>query len=251
MKFTQDLFSLLRSLIFFRRWTAPRSDGGSRVTGYSIELLDCGSCSTTETPEQCRGLPGSEWRRVYYGRSKEYTVSKLAPATAYRLRLAALNHNGQRSVQYSCHQQTIAFYDIIFTICVLYVDKKRYQLCILYNLENNTSYYLHSEWSHELACATFGVPPPQPAPPTLECADVTSLTLTWPRVCPTHSYILRMEEPLNGHGFIAVYRGSDNSFQANSLRRNSDYKFKVKNVKQAYCGKFSVYRPVSSSGVPY
>uniref|UniRef100_A0A6A7G3P9 Fibronectin type-III domain-containing protein 3A-like isoform X1 n=1 Tax=Hirondellea gigas TaxID=1518452 RepID=A0A6A7G3P9_9CRUS len=169
------------------KWVSPRDDGGARITGHVLELMESTGCAAdcsnngAATDDGYTRATGAahQWREVYRGRGREFTVNKLTPATGYRLRIAAVNQNGP------------------------------------------------SDWSPELVCTTCGVPPSQPHVPSLERAAVNGLTLAWPRNCPTESYILKMEDSLNGYGFMPVYRGPENVYSCTGLRRNSDYKFRL------------------------
>lgn len=84
-----------------------------------------------------------------------------------------------------------------------------------------------SEWSPEAVASTSGVVPPQPAPPTLESASVTSLTLGWNKRPTDETFTLQMEDALNDYGFRPVYFGPETRFECQGLRRNADYKFRV------------------------
>ncbi|XP_076062966.1 miles to go isoform X2 [Oratosquilla oratoria] len=66
-----------RSYILLR-WAAAK-ENGSKITAYCLEL-----CSV-----------GSEWREVFRGKGKQYTVNKLQPQTTYRVRLFAINEHGK------------------------------------------------------------------------------------------------------------------------------------------------------------
>ncbi|KAG7174397.1 Fibronectin type-III domain-containing protein 3a-like [Homarus americanus] len=84
-----------------------------------------------------------------------------------------------------------------------------------------------SEYSPECVAWTNGVVPSQPAPPVLEQASVTSLSLGWIKRPMEELYTLQMEDSLNSYGFIAVYSGPETRFTCHDLRRNADYKFRL------------------------
>ncbi|XP_071530089.1 fibronectin type-III domain-containing protein 3A-like isoform X6 [Panulirus ornatus] len=84
-----------------------------------------------------------------------------------------------------------------------------------------------SEYSPETIAYTSGVVPSQPAPPALELATVTSLSLGWTRKPMEETFTLQMEDSLNGYGFRPVYNGRDTRFTCQGLRRNADYKFRL------------------------
>lgn len=84
-----------------------------------------------------------------------------------------------------------------------------------------------SEYSPEAIAYTSGVVPSQPAPPVLEQASVTSLSLGWTKRPMEETYTLQMEDSLNGYGFRPVYNGRDTRVTCPGLRRNADYKFRL------------------------
>ncbi|XP_066978126.1 fibronectin type-III domain-containing protein 3a isoform X2 [Macrobrachium rosenbergii] len=84
-----------------------------------------------------------------------------------------------------------------------------------------------SEFSAESMACTSGSVPPQPPPPNLEHASVTSLSLSWVKRPEDQYFTLQMEDSLNGYGFRPVYNGHETHYICQGLRRNADYKFRL------------------------
>ncbi|CAG7731816.1 unnamed protein product [Allacma fusca] len=85
-----------------------------------------------------------------------------------------------------------------------------------------------SRYSSTVQVMTAGSPPSQPAPPTLTEAGGTYLTLEWKCRPTDDEYTLQMEDPSTGHGFLCVYNGNAPHYTCIALRRNTQYKFRVK-----------------------
>ncbi|CAH2066329.1 unnamed protein product, partial [Iphiclides podalirius] len=83
------------------------------------------------------------------------------------------------------------------------------------------------EWSDEFAGWTMGAPPPAPAPPALVRTAADSLALAWERQAD-EEFTLQMDEVARGHGFLPVYTGTECSYDCTSLRRASDYRFRLR-----------------------
>lgn len=75
---------------------------------------------------------------------------------------------------------------------------------------------------------TAGSPPTQPAPPTCSEAGVKYLSLEWIDRETDDEYTLQMEDPATGHGFLPVYNGSAPHYLCIGLKRNSQYRFRVR-----------------------
>ncbi|XP_046676648.1 fibronectin type-III domain-containing protein 3A isoform X2 [Homalodisca vitripennis] len=85
-----------------------------------------------------------------------------------------------------------------------------------------------SDWSDEVVFCTSDSPPTAPAPPVLQEAGVTSLTLGWEQRPVDDEFTLQMDDRDTGHGFLPVYNGKDLSHVCNDLRRHTAYKFRLR-----------------------
>lgn len=59
-------------------WKKPRSDGGSRITGYAVDFLS-----------------EDKWQRVMKSLSLQYTTKDLVEGKEYTFRVCAENENGE------------------------------------------------------------------------------------------------------------------------------------------------------------
>ncbi|KAK3095390.1 hypothetical protein FSP39_014126 [Pinctada imbricata] len=90
-----------------------------------------------------------------------------------------------------------------------------------------------SQYSQAASFYTSGSVPSQPDPPMLSEAFINALTISWIKRPNEDSFLLQMEDDLTrlffpqGHGFIPIYNGSNLSYKVKSLRRNTEYKFRL------------------------
>lgn len=84
------------------------------------------------------------------------------------------------------------------------------------------------DWSEDLVVWTAGAPPSAPAPPLLASFSPASLALRWDRRAPEEDFTLQMDDAMRGHGFLPVYSGHDAEYECKSLRRASDYRFRLR-----------------------
>lgn len=63
------------------------------------------------------------------------------------------------------------------------------------------------------------------------CTGIMVVSILYPR--------LQMEDPLTGHGFMPVYNGSAPNYLCIGLKRNSQYKFRVRAQNEEGHSKYS------------
>lgn len=85
-----------------------------------------------------------------------------------------------------------------------------------------------SAYSDIVAFATNGIPPPQPNPPTLKEASITSLHLAWQQRPVDEEFTLQMDDRESRHGFLPVFNGKEAEYVCSGLRRATEYKFRLK-----------------------
>ncbi|XP_035704090.1 fibronectin type-III domain-containing protein 3A isoform X3 [Folsomia candida] len=85
-----------------------------------------------------------------------------------------------------------------------------------------------SRYTSVVSAMTAGSPPTQPAPPTISEAGVKYLRLEWKGRDTDDEYTLQMEDPSSGHGFMPVYNGSAPNYLCIGLKRNFQYKFRLR-----------------------
>ncbi|CAG5129287.1 unnamed protein product, partial [Candidula unifasciata] len=84
-----------------------------------------------------------------------------------------------------------------------------------------------SSFSEEVSFFTSGTVPSQPDPPMLSEQYVYALTISWIRRPNDDEFLLQMEDEATGHGFITVYNGQNLSHMVRSLRRHTEYRFRL------------------------
>ncbi|XP_064615415.1 fibronectin type-III domain-containing protein 3A-like isoform X3 [Liolophura sinensis] len=96
-----------------------------------------------------------------------------------------------------------------------------------------------SGYSETSSFYTSGSVPSQPDPPMLSEAFVNALTISWIKRPNDDDFTLHMEDECTGHGFITVYNGPNLSHIVKTLRRNSEYRFKLAARNEEGQGKWS------------
>ncbi|KAH1001926.1 hypothetical protein HUJ04_005882 [Dendroctonus ponderosae] len=85
-----------------------------------------------------------------------------------------------------------------------------------------------SAYSEPVSFRTTDMPPPQPAPPTLLAASVSSLHVQWQRRVEDEEYTLQMNDLRTKYGHLSVYNGRDTSYVCQRLASFSDYVFRLR-----------------------
>jgi hypothetical protein len=98
---------------------------------------------------------------------------------------------------------------------------------LLYDYLNNLNLICYSEWSEVLNVTTMGAAPSPPAPPVLQHATPSTLSLSWCKPATEQIFTLQLSDPFSGHGFLNVYHGPDNEYNCCGLVRNTSYRFRV------------------------
>ena len=77
-------------------WFAPTQDGGSTVTGYKVQYQACTATDGDSSVKTCTSNPtwGSWQAHAHSGNSTTTTISSLANATSYQVRVQATNSVG-------------------------------------------------------------------------------------------------------------------------------------------------------------
>ena len=99
-----------------------------------------------------------------------------------------------------------------------------------------------SKYSSEVETATMGVAPGMPQSPTVDSSGIDTLSLSWIQRTPDEVFSLEMIDPTNEYGFIPVFHGKETSYTCTGLKRNTEYKFRVRS-------RVSVLNLVSHSNV--
>lgn len=90
-------------------------------------------------------------------------------------------------------------------------------------------FFLHSsEYSEIIQFSTLGTIPPEPEPPMLSDKGVKHLTLSWTKRPSDETFTLQMTDESNY--FRNKYSGSLVSYTVTDLYRNTEYKFRVREL---------------------
>lgn len=90
-------------------------------------------------------------------------------------------------------------------------------------------FFLHSsEYSEIIQFSTLGTIPPEPDPPMLGDKGVKHLTLSWTKRPSDETFTLQMTDESNY--FRNKYSGSLVSYTVTDLYRNTEYKFRVREL---------------------
>lgn len=85
-----------------------------------------------------------------------------------------------------------------------------------------------SIYSDVVTYSTSDVAPPQPSPPNLKEATTNSLHLSWTKRPKDDEFVLKMDDPKSGYGYLVIYNGKDVEHIQNNLHCFSEYRFKLK-----------------------
>ncbi|XP_021372749.1 fibronectin type-III domain-containing protein 3A-like isoform X2 [Mizuhopecten yessoensis] len=96
-----------------------------------------------------------------------------------------------------------------------------------------------SQFSDPASYCTSGSVPSQPDPPMLSEASISALTISWIKRTNEDNFLLQIEDETTGHGFITEYNGPNLSHKVKTLRRNTDYKFRMAAVNDEGQSKWS------------
>eukprot|EP00095_Tigriopus_kingsejongensis_P003703 maker-scaffold382_size189932-snap-gene-0.26 protein:Tk03703 transcript:maker-scaffold382_size189932-snap-gene-0.26-mRNA-1 annotation:"fibronectin type-iii domain-containing protein 3a" len=101
----------------------------------------------------------------------------------------------------------------------------RFRLCAVNELGR-------SQYSEGIVFSTQGTAPSQPQPPGLREATKSSLHLVWSRRVTDDDFILQMDDMQSGHGFLTCYNGADLEYSTSTLRRNTEFKFRLQAINE-------------------
>ncbi|XP_033760580.1 fibronectin type-III domain-containing protein 3A-like isoform X1 [Pecten maximus] len=96
-----------------------------------------------------------------------------------------------------------------------------------------------SQFSDLASYCTSGSVPSQPDPPMLSETFISALTISWIKRTNEDNFLLQIEDETTGHGFITEYNGPNLSHKVKTLRRNTDYKFRLAAVNDEGQSKWS------------
>ncbi|XP_055331556.1 fibronectin type-III domain-containing protein 3A-like isoform X2 [Paramacrobiotus metropolitanus] len=103
-------------------------------------------------------------------------------------------------------------------------------------LQPNTTYRIRVYAENELgpsvaspilALSTAGVPPPQPEPPRIVEVTAHHVVFEWTRRPCDDTFVLQLEDPTSGHGFLTTYSGPETFCSCKDLNRVTDYKVRL------------------------
>lgn len=84
-----------------------------------------------------------------------------------------------------------------------------------------------SLYSDVVTYSTSDIAPLQPNPPSLKEASVNSLHLSWAKRPKDDEFVLKMDDPKTGYGFLVVYNGKDTEHIQGNLHHFKEYRFKL------------------------
>ncbi|XP_030384654.1 fibronectin type-III domain-containing protein 3A [Scaptodrosophila lebanonensis] len=85
-----------------------------------------------------------------------------------------------------------------------------------------------SQYSEVSSYSTAGNPPTAPKAPTLHAWSSNSIHLLWERRAQDGDFLLQMQDPDTGHGYLIIYKGGDTQYECLKLRRATTYQFRLR-----------------------